>query len=220
MLIRTIFAFIAKEVYSKEYCSLKNGILFNYRKIETNDSKLNTQVIEQLLISGEDHRYKFHIGFDTIAIFRAVIKNIFYQKKEGASTIEQQLVRVISNDYTRSLRRKIKEIFLATTVAEIIPSSKVPLLYLHVAYYGPNTIGLPKILEKLQISDVQLISVSNAAEVVARIKYPDYSLVSTNRQKQIEQRKNHLLKLYTKHKKKKLFNPYYQITTLNQFTFS
>lgn len=219
MLIRTIFAFVAKRLYPKEYNSLKNGILYNYRKIDITGSKINTQLIEQLLISGEDHRYKFHIGFDLIAIFRAVLKNIVYHKKEGASTIEQQLVRVISNDFTRSIKRKVKEIFLATTVTEIIPRSKVPLLYLHVAYYGPNIIGLNKILEKLQISDGHLISESTAAEIVARIKYPEYALESKNRLKQIEQRKNHLLKLYWRHKKKKLFKPYYQVT-LSQYTFS
>jgi penicillin-binding protein 1A len=45
------------------------------------------------LISGEDHRFYNHIGFDPIAILRAIYKRIDAGKIEGASTIEQQYVR-------------------------------------------------------------------------------------------------------------------------------
>ncbi|WP_349825405.1 transglycosylase domain-containing protein [Bacteroides ovatus] len=46
----------------------------------------------------------YHIGFDIIAIIRACFKLLISNKKEGASTIEQQLIRVVTNDYRYTLK--------------------------------------------------------------------------------------------------------------------
>src|SRR5205814_3743247 len=97
----------------------------------------------------------------------------FYNKIEGASTIEQQLVRVLTNDFKRTLGRKIKEIFLATTLRYIIPRKYIPIAYLQVAYYGTNLIGLKAILNKFNIESPDDLSEETAAEIIARIKYPE-----------------------------------------------
>ena len=64
----------------------------------------------RFLVVAEDHRFYSHSGYDVIGICRAFYKNVFRGKREGASTIEQQLVRVLTEDYRYSFRRKINEI--------------------------------------------------------------------------------------------------------------
>lgn len=208
MLFRKTIAFIAKKVYSEDYTLLKLALLQTYSKIEIKCLRKNSILLERFLISGEDHRFKYHSGFDLIAITRAIRNKYLSGKTEGASTIEQQLVRVLLNDYSKTYKRKIKEIFLATTLADIMPRNEIPMLYLHVAYYGPNIIGLSMITIKLNIPDLHNISENSAAEIIARIKYPESLYENKNRSFQIENRKKHLLKLYRKHKDLKLFNPY------------
>ena len=60
----------------------------------------------------------------------------------GASTINQQLVRVLTNRYERTFKRKVKEILLASLVARAIPKTDIPGIYLSVAYFGWRMNGL------------------------------------------------------------------------------
>lgn len=98
--------------YKDDYNRICQRLLPELEKL-----KMNLYSYEKLvtfLIIGEDHRYYKHIGFDVVGICRAIYRDVFQGKREGASTIEQQLVRVLIEDYRYSIRRKIKEIFLAT----------------------------------------------------------------------------------------------------------
>jgi membrane peptidoglycan carboxypeptidase len=196
---------LVKFLYPKDYSILKSRLL-EVSSIELANDK--SEILKKLLISGEDHRFRYHLGFDIIAIFRAIKNKILYKKIEGASTIEQQLVRVLINDFEKSLRRKIKEIFLATTVRYIIPRNLIPLIYLEVAYYGTNMIGLKATLKKLNIDLTDNLSHEKAAEIIARIKYPEPRILSSKRIKQISLRKKHLLTLYNNHKNRKIIKVY------------
>lgn len=195
----------AKYIYPKEYCLLKNKLLeINSNLVPIEKSEL----LKNILISGEDHRFRYHMGFDIIAIIRAIKNRLLYKKIEGASTIEQQLVRVITNNFERSFKRKIKEILLATTLRYIIPRKFIPIVYLQIAYYGTNMIGLKAALKKLDIPSSENLSEENAAELIARIKYPEPKNSSSKRTEQIRIRKTHLLKLYQKHRHRKLIKIY------------
>ncbi len=57
------------------------------------DNKNCYQKLVVFLVLGEDHRYFKHIEFDIIGICRAIYRDLLCGKREGASTIEQQLVR-------------------------------------------------------------------------------------------------------------------------------
>ena len=202
------FSILAISFYPKEYKILKTKLLHIYYTTISFAKTDHTEILNKLLISGEDHRFKYHLGFDLIAIVRAIRNRTFYKKIEGASTIEQQLVRVLTNDFKRSLKRKIKEIFLATTLRYIIPRKAIPLIYLQVAYYGTNMIGLNAVLKKLKVESTDPLTEEIAAEIVARIKYPEPQKTNETRLQQIEMRKKHLLFLYNKHSSYKRFKIY------------
>ncbi len=163
-------------------------------KIEKDFNSANKFV--EFLIQAEDHRYRNHLGFDIVAIFRAIYKNIFKGTKEGASTIEQQLVRVLTSDYERSISRKCKEIVLATRLKTIASKKEIALVYLNIAYYGTEYQNLDSILRKYGLSKQDNIPDKICAEIVARLKYPEPRFINIRRIKQIEMRTEYILNRY------------------------
>ncbi len=205
--MRILLGHIAKRLYNDKFEQLRDRLLLEYEIVKV-DKTNNYNTLSKVLISGEDHRFHYHIGFDCIAILRAVKNRIFYKKTEGASTIEQQLVRVLTNDFERTFKRKVQEILLSTTVSSVIPKSAIPKIYLNVAYYGPGMNGLNQTFSKLGIVDRAALRIEQAAEIVSRIKYPQPSSQNQNRLRQIELRKQHLIKLYNSHSNRKYFKIY------------
>ena len=206
--MRSIFKYIAILIYKKKYNHLKDKLLAEYELVKyDNSSSLNT--ISKILISGEDHRFFYHIGFDIIAIFRALRNRIIFRKIEGASTINQQLVRVLTNDFEITFRRKIQEICLATTISSIVPKGVIPKIYLNVAYYGTGMKGLSQVFSKLEITDREKISIEQAAEIVSMIKYPLPAKPGLNHLFKIHSRREYLIKLYKKHIARKFFKNHY-----------
>ena len=189
--------------YRKDWNKLKEIISNETIKIEIIKDDVSINKLIDYLISAEDHRYKYHVGFDIIAIIRAFRNRILYKKQEGASTIEQQLVRTIIGKYEKSLSRKLREICLAFALKLFIDKKTIALTYLNIAYYGTDFKGLDKILKKFNLKKGDYINDNICAEIVSRLKYPESTKMST-RLKLIENRKKYLLKLYEKHSNYKL----------------
>ena len=154
--------------------------------------------VQQLLISGEDHRHGHHPGFDVIAISRAIWRRVTRGRREGASTIEQQIVRVFTGRYERKLRRKLREIGLAALMARKYSKAQLPLVYLSVAYYGWRMNGYRQACRKLGLLPNSL-GWEDGARLVARLKYPEPRVASHKRLLQIERRTRHITALYARH---------------------
>ena len=178
----------------KDWNIIKARLPLEIGQIEKDFNSANKLV--EFLIQAEDHRYKNHLGFDIVAIFRAIYKNVFKGTKEGASTIEQQLVRVLTSDYERSISRKCKEIVLATILKTIASKKEIALVYLNIAYYGTEYQNLDSILQKYGFNKQDNIPDKICAEIVARLKYPEPRSISIKRKKQIKMRTEYILNRY------------------------
>jgi membrane peptidoglycan carboxypeptidase len=155
-------------------------------------------IAQCLLVSGEDHRHARHQGFDLIAIGRACWRRFSRGTHEGASTIEQQIVRVLTGRYDRTVARKLREIALATLVARRYSKDRLPAVYLWIGYYGWRMNGYLQACRRLGLSP-QSLSPEDAAQFVARLKYPQPRKPSASRVSQIERRAKHLRNLYQRH---------------------
>lgn len=156
-------------------------------------------IAQRLLVSGEDHRHARHPGFDLIAIGRACWRWLSRGTHEGASTIEQQIVRVLTERYERTLVRKLREIVLATLVAQRYPKRCLPAVYLAIGYYGWRMNGYSQACRRLGLSS-HSPSLDEAARLVARLKYPQPRKSSAHKESQIERRGKHLRALYQRHR--------------------
>lgn len=187
-------------IYQRDYM-----VMFQRLQPELERLRFNSGGYKKLvtfLVIGEDHRYYKHPGFDIIGICRAIYRNVFLGKREGASTIEQQLVRVLTEDYRYSFRRKIKEIYLATKLKQFADKYTLAAAYLDIANYGTDYQGLERILQKFGATLHQEIADEICAEIVARLKYPEPRRYNAVRMAQIEQRKRHIIRLYQQYNRK------------------
>lgn len=184
-----------------DYRQLKDVLpLAESRIMSLYDSPSGQRLVD-LLIVAEDHRNRYHIGVDVIAIVRALYRRLTSSAREGASTIEQQLVRVITGDYRHSASRKLKEILLAVSIRMQYDRRILALIYLDMAYYGTLYQSLDAILDKYGLSRSDEIDLQTCASIVARLKYPEPRMSSDKRFSQIRARSNHILRLYLLNRK-------------------
>lgn len=144
------------------------------------------------LIYAEDKRFYYHIGVDIIAIISAMKDFILYKKLRGASTIEQQLVRIITGKYEITLKRKLFEILFACYISNAISKKDILGIYLMVAHFGYKQYGLMDVCNKMNIN-IKNATLSESAEVIAKLKYPEYKSHSKRRANQILKRKEYII---------------------------
>jgi penicillin-binding protein 1A len=190
-----IVRIIAKTFLRKEWAALRSQVITHYKILSNGSQPVAPLLAQQLLISGEDHRHRRHRGFDLYAICRAMWNRLTYGRREGASTIEQQIVRVLTNRFEPTISRKIREVLLAALLNEAIPKSVMPKLYLSIGYFGWRMNGFVQACRRLDIR-TETLSMEEAGALVARLKYPQPHVLPLSRLMQINRRRDHLKQLY------------------------
>ena len=119
----------------------------------------------------EDHRSELHPGIDAIAMTRALWVLVRFGQVQGASTIEQQYVRVVTNQHERTMYRKAREQLLALMLVRRTHKRRIASAYLAIAFYGSGSVGLDGLQARFgeQLSRVPF---PQALEMVAQLKYP------------------------------------------------
>ena len=123
------------------------------------------------LVSAEDHRSSYHYGIDQIGMLRAMYQKISKNETQGASTIEQQFVRVVTGEYSQTVVRKLKEQLLSVLLLRKRNKKDIAKAYLAIAYYGYNYQGIDGI-NKLVGSNLESASEQQIVSLVAHLKYP------------------------------------------------
>lgn len=161
-------------------------------KINSCKYKHDKRLIELLSIA-EDIRFNYHYGIDQFAIIRALIEcckgNI-----QGASTIEQQLVRTLTEKYERTLLRKFREQLISHLLSLKFKKEQIANAYLQFAFYGSGLTGFRSLEIKYKCSAPNL---EFLAMGVARLKYPEPLKSNFNWYDKISNRKVYILKQYT-----------------------
>jgi lysozyme len=150
-------------------------------------------VLIETLVCGEDRRFLFHGGFDPVGIARAFL-SLACGGRQGGSTIEQQLVRTVTQRRGIRFRRKLLEILLATNVAATFSKRATAEAYLCAGYYGARMNGLAQACRRLAAREPALAADAPrlAAELVARLKYPEPERAAPQRREAIARRVRHL----------------------------
>lgn len=124
-----------------------------------------------VLIEAEDRRSAYHFGVDPIGMLRAVWAYLVSGHVQGASTIEQQLVRVVTGRYEPTAIRKVREQLLAVALARHRPKLSIASAYLAIAFYGSGYIGLDGLRSKFG-RHLHRVSEKQALRFVSQLKYP------------------------------------------------
>jgi len=174
--------------YSYELENIREYLCKNGAAIE----RVNILLVEAL-VCGEDHRFFSHNGVDVLGILRAMRNYFLYGKVEGASTIEQQLVRTLVSDYRLCIGRKTKEVRISICMSLEFDKIFLAKAYLYCAYFGWRMSGVCMAMGRLNISSDRL-SNFEAAFVVAMLKYPLPRKPTSARYKLIMDRAKYILR--------------------------
>ncbi len=148
----------------------------------------------EFLILGEDQRIELHMGVDPIALMRSVWMTCVHRRRQGGSTVAMQLVRTLTQRYERTIWRKISEIILAVRLTYTFDRKDIARIYLWVAYYGWNMHGFQQAFEGISKATGNDSKIG-AANLVARLKYPQPRHLDERHLGRISRRVQHLLAL-------------------------
>ncbi len=134
------------------------------------------------LLAVEDKRFWEHEGVDPIGVARAIIVNLQHRGvSEGASTVTQQLTRLLFLSPERKFPRKIKEMMLAFKIEQkyrkLLPSKqdakkKILELYANQYYWGHGAYGLRSAAKTYFGKEVEQLDLGECAMLAGILQRP------------------------------------------------
>ncbi|NAX46385.1 PBP1A family penicillin-binding protein [Photobacterium halotolerans] len=142
------------------------------RRIPLTLDQIPQQMINAV-IATEDSRYYDHPGIDPIGIARAAfVVATSGSAKQGASTITQQLARNFFLSNEKKIMRKIKEIFIAVHIEQLLSKDEILELYLNKIYLGYRAYGVGAAAQVYFGKDVSQLTLSEIAIIGGLPKAP------------------------------------------------
>lgn len=139
--------------------------------------------LKQAFVAAEDRRFYEHGGIDGWGVARALVINVQQRGiREGASTITQQLARMVFLSQEQTLVRKVKEALLALKLERHLSKERILEQYVNNVYLGSNAYGaadaawvyFSKRPEQLTLPEVALIAgLPPAPSVYSPLVNPD-----------------------------------------------
>lgn len=123
--------------------------------------------LKQATLAVEDARFYTHRGIDVVGIARAVWSNLYAgEVVEGASTITQQVAKMLFLTHRKTLERKLREMILALRIERLLTKEEILEIYLNQTYYGHGAYGVEaaanvyfgKHVDELMLDEAALIA--------------------------------------------------------------
>ena len=173
--IESPIAHLASNVYGIDGQLI--GQFFKENRVEVSVDNIPPQVLNAL-IATEDKNFYHHWGVDLQRFLKAMIKNVLLFKREGASTITQQLAK---NLYTLKARhessfgtvvRKIREWITAIQIEKTYTKREILEMYFNISYFGHTAYGISMASRVYFDKNVKDLTVADAGILVSLLKSP------------------------------------------------
>lgn len=131
--------------------------------------------VKLAVLAIEDHTFYHHWGINPKRILKAAIDNLIKRKIiVGGSTITQQLAKTAFLTHKRSLRRKIKELFLALMLEHNFSKNEIFEMYLNQVYFGNGAYGIQQAARIYFSKNVSELTIAESAMLAGLISSPAY----------------------------------------------
>lgn len=150
-------------------------LLTSYGNIYRNQVKFYQlpQNLINAVISIEDQKFFTHYGFDLRAMIRAFYVNHKAGKiKQGASTITQQLAKMLFLSPKKTIKRKIQELILAFQLESNYTKEQILTMYLNNAYFGSGNYGIGSAAKYYFKKNVSELTLKESALLAGLLKAP------------------------------------------------
>ncbi len=143
---------------------IKTFAAYTYSNVELKEVP---ETLVKAFIATEDKNFYKHPGYDMVGLARSMVANILAgHVVQGASTITQQLSRILFLSNEKTFTRKIKELQVAAQIEKTISKDKILEMYLNNVYLGSGAYGVKgaariyfnKNLNELSLPEMALIA--------------------------------------------------------------
>ena len=146
-------------------------------------------VMRNAVICIEDHNFESHWGVDVLRIVRAAITDILeWRKAQGASTLTQQVAKMLFLTPEKSFRRKIQEALLAIQIERRFTKPQIFSMYANQVPMGYGNYGFAaaaefyfgKPLMRLTLPEAALLAGMARGPIYWPILHPHYAIARRN----------------------------------------
>lgn len=124
-------------------------------------------------VAAEDWNFFHHIGLSWKGIIRSICVNLYHGRRvQGASTITQQLVKLLFFDSKKTFSRKIKEQLCALLIERQCTKKQILEAYLNHVCFGCGIYGVEAASQRFWGKKAKDISVDQAATLAAIVCAP------------------------------------------------
>lgn len=128
-------------------------------------------VVVKAFVAAEDHAFFYHVGISLKGIIRSTLVNMYYRSVvQGASTITQQVARLLFLSHERTFWRKIKEVLIAFQLERELTKEQIMELYLNNVYFGRGIYGVQAACKRFWNKTVDEVVLHEAALLAAVAK--------------------------------------------------
>ena len=130
--------------------------------------------LERAVIAAEDQRFFEHQGFDPVEVQHALDGNQQRdRRRRGASTLDQQLARLLYTGDAPNVVRKARELLYAVEMDRTLGKARVLGLYLRLAPWGEGACGSEGAARRYFGKSAAALDPLEAAWLAARLRAPD-----------------------------------------------
>jgi len=124
-------------------------------------------------IAAEDWQFFSHHGLSPKGIFRSIAVNLYHGRMvQGASTITQQLVKLLFLNSSKTFSRKIKEQLYALVIERQFTKEQILQTYLNHVYFGCGIYGVQAASQRFWGVDAAGLTLDQSATLAAVIRNP------------------------------------------------
>ena len=181
-------------IYSSDGEVIKTFTAFKFEKVSIDRIP---KYLKEAVIATEDKNFYRHRGFDTMGMVRSTITNIASgEVKQGASTITQQLARILFLSNERTFDRKIKELIIAHRIEKTISKDEILEMYLNSVYLGSGVYGVSSAARTFFDKDLSQLTLAEQALIAGLPQAPSIYSPFANKKAGLKRRNQVLRRMY------------------------
>lgn len=185
---------VVTKFYSQDGEVIKTFTAYKFEKVEIKDVPDN---IKNAIVATEDKNFYHHHGYDPIGLARSMVVNLSTGSfSQGASTITQQLARILFLSNEKTFDRKIKEFIAAARIEKTISKDQILEMYLNNVYLGSGAYGVAGAAQIYFNKPLKNLTLAEAALIAGLPQAPSVYSPYNNKKLAIERRNQVLGRMY------------------------
>ncbi|MEA3296344.1 MAG: PBP1A family penicillin-binding protein [candidate division Zixibacteria bacterium] len=151
-----------------------------------------------MLLASEDHEFYDHWGINVRRVIVVAVSNLMrWRRAAGASTITQQLARMLFLTREKTFERKIKEALTAIKLERTYSKEEILEMYLNQYYFSRGAYGIAAASHLFFSKGVSELTTNDCAILIGVLKAPNVNSPFNNLDKALKARNRVLHSYYS-----------------------